>query len=537
MDPSQFLANIGDLLLRLALAALVFFIGWIIAKIIAALVRRLMAWLRIDERVGKATSGSKVPKLENIVTQATYYLILLFAAVAALQVLGLTIITEPLNALMTSILAWIPRIIAGIAVIIVAWIVASILRGLTRRILDGVNFDRRLGDSAGVTDWPLSRAVSEVVYWLVWLLFLPIIFAGFGLEALIAPVMTLLADLLGWIPNLIVAALIMVVGLFLARIVQRIVANFFAALGTDRLAARFGLTRYMGKQTLSGLLGLLVFVIVLIPIITAALSALQLASLTAPLTEMLTAILVAIPVIIIAAAIIIVAFFIGRAIGDFVANFLEGLGFDNILARLGLARPETAIAPTTSAVPAAVRTPSRVAGALVTLAVVLMAALSAFSLLGLDPLAVLLSQFIVFAWKIVIGVLIFGIGLWIATWLSRFILGSNWPRKHLLAVVARIAVIVLSLSMALSQMGLADSIITLAFGVPLLGVALAIGLAFGLGGREVAASQLQSWQTSVKDVDAQLAAQAAEAAKAEAAAATAQVEAPNKPDPGSAPAV
>ena len=76
--------------------------------------------------------------------------------------------------------------------------------------------------------------------------------------------------------------------------------------------------------------------------------------------------------------------------------------------------------------------------------------------------------------------------------------------------MARIAVIVLSLAMALTTMGLADSIVALAFGLPLVGVALAIGLAFGLGGRETAAKQLDSWQVSMKEVDQKLAAQVPE---------------------------
>ena len=38
----------------------------------------------------------------------------------------------------------------------------------------------------------LARALGEVVYWLVWLLFLPVILPAFGLQALIAPVMSLL---------------------------------------------------------------------------------------------------------------------------------------------------------------------------------------------------------------------------------------------------------------------------------------------------------------------------------------------------------
>ena len=62
-------------------------------------------------------------------------------------------------------------------------------------------------------------------------------------------------------------------------------------------------------------------------------------------------------------------------------------------------------------------------------------------------------------------------------------------------------------------MGIADSIITLAFGVPLIGVALAIGLAFGMGGRDAAAKQLDQLAGPMKEVDQKLAAQAPERLK------------------------
>ena len=109
--------------------------------------------------------------------------------------------------------------------------------------------------------------------------------------------MDLLGELLGWIPNLIVAALIVIVGWFIARIVQRIATSFFAALGADKLSDRVGLSKYMGKMTLSALIGMVVFVLIMIPIIIAALEALRLAALTAPLVAMLTAVMVAIPVV------------------------------------------------------------------------------------------------------------------------------------------------------------------------------------------------------------------------------------------------
>jgi hypothetical protein len=500
MDLSQTLNNIGQLLVQVLYAVVVLFVGWVVAKIVAALVGKLLHWLKLDERLGKAAGETKVPQLEKLLTLIAYYLILLFAVIAALQVLGLTIITQPLNAMLNAIFAYIPYLIAGGVVIFIAWLVATILRAIVRGFLESTKMDKRIGDAADLKEWPLARAIGEVVYWLIWLLFLPIIFAALGMQNLIAPVMNLLNQLLGWIPNLIVAALILIVGWFIARIVQRIAVSFFAALGTDKLSDRIGLSKYMGKMTLSALIGMIIFVLIMIPIIVAALEALGLTVLTAPLVAMLTAVMVTIPVLIVAAIVIVVAYFVGRVVGDFVAQFLTGLGFDNILVKLGLAKDD---AKTT-------RSPSQVVGWLVMVGIILAAALSAFTMLHLDPLAQLLSGFIVLVWQIILGVIIFGVGLWIATWASNFVIESGWPHKYLLALVARIAIIVLSLAMALSTMGLASSIVALAFGVPLIGVALAIGLAFGLGGRETAAKQLEQWQVSMKDVDQQLAAQASE---------------------------
>ena len=192
MDFQQSLGTIGQLLVQVLYAVVVLFVGWIIAKIVAALVGKLLHALKLDERLGKAAGETKVPQLEKLFTLIAYYLILLFAVIAALQVLGLTIVTQPLNAMLNAIFAYVPNLIAGGVVIFVAWLVATVLRAIVRGFLEATKIDKKVGDAAAVKDWPLARAIGEVVYWLIWLIFLPIIFAAFGLTALIAPVMNLL---------------------------------------------------------------------------------------------------------------------------------------------------------------------------------------------------------------------------------------------------------------------------------------------------------------------------------------------------------
>src|SRR3954469_1668943 len=69
---------------------------------------------------------------------------------------------------------------------------------------------------------------------------------------------------------------------------------------------------------------------------------------------------------------------------------------------------------------------------------------------------------------------------------------------NLLALVTRVAILLLAGAMALRQMGIANEIVNLAFGLLLGAVAVASAIAFGFGGREVAGRELEHWVDEVK---------------------------------------
>ena len=59
-------------------------------------------------------------------------------------------------------------------------------------------------------------------------------------------------------------------------------------------------------------------------------------------------------------------------------------------------------------------------------------------------------------------------------------------------MVARIAILFLAGAIALRAMGFANVIIILAFALPLAAISVAIAVAFGVGGREIAAQELDN---------------------------------------------
>ena len=509
---NQFTAYVPSVIAALA----ILIIGWLVAIVASRLVRAALRRTNLDNRLARSAAPGAAQRplaVENGIASAVYYLILLVVLVAFLQAIGLTQVVTPLNAVLALVLSYIPRIISAGVLLLIAWVVARILRAVVQRAGSAAGLDERIGGqlsdsartrsqiyetSAGTAQpssgasagggMSITNTLAEVVYWLVFFLFLPAILDALNLQGLLAPVQGLLNEILSFLPNLFAAALILGIGWFVATIVRRIVTNLLAAIGTDRLAERVGIRRALGAQQLSGLLGLVVYVLILLPVLVAALNALQLDAVTAPISNMLNQFLAAIPNIFAAVVLLAITFVVAHVIARLVASLLAGAGFNALVLRMGLVRL-SAVGGTA---------PSELVGNLVLVALMLFASIEALNLLGFEELGVLVRQFMVFAGHILVGLLIFAIGLWLATLAARTIRTSGTQYPRLLALAAQVAILVLSGAMALRQMGIANEIINLAFGLLLGALAIAVALAFGLGGREVAAAQLAEWRRRLR---------------------------------------
>jgi hypothetical protein len=139
-----------------------------------------------------------------------------------------------------------------------------------------------------------------------------------------------------------------------------------------------------------------------------------------------------------------------------------------------------------------------VAGTLVLVGIMLFATIAALNLLGFTALTTLVSEFTVLIGQILLGLVILGIGLYLANLAARAIMSSGAEQRGLLAMAARVAIIALAGAMALRQMGLANEIITLAFGLTLGALAVSFALAFGLGGREAAGREVERLFESIR---------------------------------------
>jgi len=295
------------------------------------------------------------------------------------------------------------------------------------------------------------------------------------------------ASLVGLLPNLLVATVIFAVGWFVARIVQRVISGLLAAAGADGLATKTGLDQTV---RISSLVGGVVYALILIPVAVAALNALQLDAVTASASRMLEMILGALPQVFAAALILGLSYVVGRLVAGLVSNLLSGVGFDRLPAAMGIVPAEKI---TTG--------PSRWAGTAVHVGIMLFAVAEAAGQLHFTAVSDLSARFLVFVGQIGMGLIILVAGMLLANLAGGAVRGAGRPQSATPATVARTAVLVLTGAMALREMGFAEDIVNLAFGLLLGAVAVAAALAFGIGGRETAAQQLSQWRKGMSRED------------------------------------
>lgn len=155
-------------------------------------------------------------------------------------------------------------------------------------------------------------------------------------------------------------------------------------------------------------------------------------------------------------------------------------GMDNFLRQGGIERDTTDIV-----------------GMLIYWLVILAALLIAFNSLGLGYITDLLSQVVLFVPKVILALLVLAFGAYFAAFIgatvAAYCRSARIADGELLGNLARYAIVVFVVLIALDQVNVGGDIVRQSFLIILAGVVLALALAFGLGGRDWAARLLERW--------------------------------------------
>ncbi|PRY82757.1 mechanosensitive ion channel [Alkalibacterium olivapovliticus] len=381
---------------------------------------------------------------------------------------------------------FLPRLLMGIVLIIVAWLVATlVMKAITKGLKAAGGASRLQKWGAANTEeqgHTMINALGKVGYFLVWVLFLPGIFYTFGLEAIGQPIQNMLDTALSFLPNILSAIVVLVLGFFAAKFVKNLVYNLAVAANLDRFLDKFAGTETdaqeveKSKGTLASVLANIVYFLILVPIILVALDVLNIDTIAQPVSDVLNTILQAIPNILVAVVLLAIGMVLAKFAGDIITDLLRGTGFNkysSYLKQSGNVNIDLA----------------KITGQIVSFLIGIFFLVEALNVLNLAMLNTIVAAIILYLPNVLFAAIIIGLAFIGGQVLASGIKSATG--SSFAGMTVKYILITFAVFMALDQLNFATTIVNFAFLFIIGGLAVAFALAFGLGGRDFARKQLE----------------------------------------------
>ncbi len=502
----------GDPMLQMGLQALkaigLFIGGWVVAKMISyglfVALKRTSLDTKVARRLGLtalfrgsgASEQDAETSLERFIAQLVFYVLMLLVVVAVLEFSGLEQVAAPLQGIVDTLAQALPRVGKALLILVVAWAIGKGLEVVVGGVLATMRLDRRFAELArapspqdSMVARSFSKQVGRIVFWLIMVTGLAGAFEALQIAALASPLHNAIDAVVSLVPRMVGAVVVVLLAYVGGRIIRAILRNVLESVGFDRLVARLKLDRFLGTTTASDLVGLVAMIFVLMHAGIEALRILQLTSLSQPLNHMMAQFWDRLPGLTVSAVIVLLGVFVSQLARSMLAGALRGVEFDGLMQKLGfrkLAEREDRLGEY-----------SELVGLLAQVAIVLLAVAQALDNLALATWAVYVGEVLRYLIKnITVAFVVVGVGfatgnyvraLVVARTSGNEVVGNRW-----LGEFARSTILVFAFTMAVQQLDVADDFVRLTFGLLFGALCLAVALALGLGGRDLAAEILRS---------------------------------------------
>lgn len=193
------------------------------------------------------------------------------------------------------------------------------------------------------------------------------------------------------------------------------------------------------------------------------------------------------PSLLAAAVILLAGYFLARLIERWTDSLLLRLNFNKMAEAGGLSE---AMGRTGTRLD-----PIHAVGKLLFWLMMLVVILLASSTLGLESINTMFGTMLSYIPTLIAAIVIVILGMIVGEFVRALVLASAGGVEGVpvLAKIAKAAVVVIAVFMAVQQLGIAEEIVTAAFTLILGAIALASGLAFGLGNRQLAGEITRRW--------------------------------------------
>ncbi len=217
-------------------AVLVLILAFIVAAVVRSLVVKLLSKTKLSALLGKADSSSGGnDAIVNFVGKLVYLIVFLLFVPGIFESLGMTGVSSPILNLLNTLWGYLPNILAAGLVLWVGFFIAKLARELLVPVFGKLKVNT-LQEKAGIQVSDSAKLSNTLAYVVYVLILIPVIIAALqvlDIQAVSAPAIRMLETLFQFIPNVLAALVIVVLGCMIAKFAGNIVENLIASAGLD----------------------------------------------------------------------------------------------------------------------------------------------------------------------------------------------------------------------------------------------------------------------------------------------------------------
>ena len=330
-------------------AILVLILAFVVAAIAKSLIEKLLKHTKLadltrTDKNGQENTGMKTIELIGKLVQLIVFL--LFVP-GIFEILGMTQVTAPILALLNTVWGYVPNILFAIIILWIGFYIAKLVRELLVPILNKLEVNR-LQKIAGIQvneQGELSNTLAYIVYVLI---LIPVIISALSvlnIRAISDPAIAMLSTVFNYIPSILAALIIIVIGWILAKFIGNIITRLIESSGLDAKLAELTGTKNP-TFSLSNVTGKTVEVILVIFFIVESFATLHLGVLTSIGTSIIAYMPYALAAFIIFAICVLIGSIVSNvfkknghpAVGSMFKYLIYIIGGFMILNQLGIAR-------------------------------------------------------------------------------------------------------------------------------------------------------------------------------------------------------
>lgn len=384
-----------------------------------------------------------------------------------------------------------PDLLIAVLYLIIAFVVALLAKKVIMSILRKVGADKWLA-KAGVEDEKTGSStefIGKLVFLIIFLLFLPAVLTQLGMNNVAMPITSAVSVVVNFLPNLLAAGIILLIGIYVAKIITQLVKALLNKVGLDKLQKRIGIEVEDEKDTFSKVISGIVYILILVPVIIATLQVLGIESIAIPATTILSQVFGYFPRLFFGVILLIIGFQISKILTPVVESALASIGTNKLTEKISL---DDRNSPKFSL--------SKVISEILRWLILVVFFIEAVNLLRLDIFTAIGQAVLGYLPFVLSAIIIIGGGILIAAWIERLILKHS-PKQKTLALITKVVIVVFAAFMTLSQLGFAQDIVNVAFIIILAAVAVAFAISFGIGGRTFASNALSKLEKKLEETN------------------------------------